>query len=151
MVEIPELLTDVSVVPQNFLREVGAFQMLRPRNIEAIDTLVYFLQTMNFLRREFFFCHHDEVNIAVKIEITYCKRALEVGTHEVVAQDRLHTVYEVSQNTIEIWIGCWKCFTHIFHSKAFQLIRRSLHLKHLSSFYQKRSSQSRWAKRFLVE
>src|SRR5712692_1745607 len=101
---------------------------------------------MNFLIRKFFFCHHDEVNIAVKIEITHRKRALEVSSNELDAQDGLHTLYYILQNTIELWIGCWKCFTHIFHSKAFQLIRRSLHLKHLRSFYQNRSSQSRWAK-----
>ena len=59
------------MVPQDFLREVGAFQMLRPRDVDAIDMLVYCLQTMNFLMREFFFYHHDEVNIAVKIEITH--------------------------------------------------------------------------------
>ena len=110
---------------------------------EAIDMLVYCLQTMNFLMREFFFYHHDEVDIAVKIEITHRERTLEVGTHEVGAQDRLHTVYQIPQNTIELWIWCWKCFVPIFHSQAFQLIRRSLHLKHLSSFYQKRSSQYR--------
>src|SRR6266581_1998152 len=69
---------------------------------------------MNFLLRKFFFCHHDEVNIAVKIEITQRERPLEVGTHKVVAQDRPHTVDEILQNTIELWIGCWKCFTHLF-------------------------------------
>ena len=69
---------------------------------------------MNFLMREFFFYHHDEVNIAVKIKITHRKRTLEVGTNEVVAQDRLHTVYEIPQNTIELWIWCWKWFSHIF-------------------------------------
>ena len=57
---------------------------------------------MNFLMREFFFYHHDEVNIAVKIKITHCERPLEVGTHEVGAQDCLHPVYEILQNAIEI-------------------------------------------------
>jgi len=52
--------------------------------------------------REFFFYHHDEVNIAVKIEITHRERPLEVGTHEVGAQDCLHPVYEILQNAIEI-------------------------------------------------
>jgi len=37
------------MVPQDFLREVGAFQMLRPWDVDAIDMLVYCLQTMNFL------------------------------------------------------------------------------------------------------
>ena len=84
------------MVPQDLLREVGAFQMLRPRDVEAIDTLVYGLQTMNFRRREFFCYHHDEVNIAVKIKITHCERSLKVGANEVGAQDSLHTVYEIS-------------------------------------------------------
>ena len=62
-----------------------------------------------------FIYHHDEVNIAVKIEITHRERTLEVGTHEVGAQDRLHPVYEIPQNPIELWIRCWKCFVPIFH------------------------------------
>ena len=37
------------MVPQDFRREVGAFQMLRPWDVDAIDMLVYCLQTMNFL------------------------------------------------------------------------------------------------------
>ena len=82
VVEIPELLTLARMVPQGFLREVGAFQMLGPRDVEAIDMLVYCLQTMNFLRREFFFYHDDEVNIAVKIEIAHREGTLQVGTHE---------------------------------------------------------------------
>src|SRR5579872_714564 len=101
------------MVPQDLLREVGAFQMLRPRDVEAIDTLVYCLQTMNFLMREFFY-HHDEVNIAMKIEITHRERTLEVGTHEVGAQDRLHTVYQIPQNPIEFRIWCRKWFVHLF-------------------------------------
>lgn len=40
MVEIPELPTEARMGPQDFLREVGAFQMLRPWVVEAIDTLV---------------------------------------------------------------------------------------------------------------
>ena len=93
--------------------------MLRPWDVDAIDLLVYCLQTMNFLMREFFFYHQDEVNIAVKIEITHRERTLEVGTHEVGAQDRLHPVYEIPQHPIEIWIGCWKWFVPIFHVLSF--------------------------------
>ena len=48
---------------------------------------------MNLLIRKFFFSHHDEVNVAVKIEITHRKRALEVSSNELGAQDTLHTLY----------------------------------------------------------
>jgi hypothetical protein len=119
VVEIPEEPTEARLVPQDFDREVGALQMLRPGDVEAIDMLVYCLQTMNFLIRKFFCYHYDEVNIAVKIEITHRERPLEVGTYEVGAQDRLHPVDDISQNAIEIWIGGWKCFVPLFHISSF--------------------------------
>ncbi len=69
--------------------------MLSPGNVEAIDPLVYGLQTMDVRRREFFRYDDDEVNVTVQVEITYRERALEIGAHEVGAQDRLHALYEI--------------------------------------------------------
>ena len=43
MIEIPELPAAMSRVSQDFPGKVGTFQMLRPRNIAAIDTFMYSL------------------------------------------------------------------------------------------------------------
>ena len=43
MIEIPELLATMSIVPQDFPRKVRTFQVLRPRNSEAKDTFMDFL------------------------------------------------------------------------------------------------------------
>ncbi len=42
----------------------------------------------------------DEINIAVHIEITYRKRALQIGANEIGAQDILHAIYEIPQDNI---------------------------------------------------
>ena len=43
MIEIPEVPATMTRVPQDFPGKVGTFQMLRPRTIEAVDTLMYSL------------------------------------------------------------------------------------------------------------
>src|SRR5438067_1713384 len=83
------------MVTQDVLREVGAFQMLGPGDVEAIDTLVYGLQTMNFRRREFFCYHHDEVNIAGKIGIDLLPQALEVVAEELASPSQHPTVFSL--------------------------------------------------------
>ena len=49
VVEIPELLAALRVVPQDIPREIGSFQVLRPSAIEAIDTFVHGLQSRDLI------------------------------------------------------------------------------------------------------
>ena len=49
VVEIPEGLATAGIVPQDLFREIGTLQVLRPRAVEAIDTLVHHLQRIDLI------------------------------------------------------------------------------------------------------
>ena len=74
--------------------------MLCPGDIEAIDTLVNHLQSLNLLLREFLLYDDDEINIAVDIEITHRERALQIGTHEIRTHDILHAICQIAQDSV---------------------------------------------------
>jgi hypothetical protein len=54
---------------------------------------------------EFLCRHHDEVDIAMTVEVPDCERSLQIGTDEVDPEHDLHPIDQVLQHLVQVGKG----------------------------------------------
>jgi len=74
--------------------------VFRPLRSEIEDAFMHGLQISKLGLRQFPDDHHDEIGIAMFVEISDCERTLKVSSDEVFTQNLLNTAHQFLQNGI---------------------------------------------------
>ena len=102
IVEVEKVRTERVDPAQAVCRDVRAFEMLGPGDVERVDAFVHRLQSGQLLVTHVVVSHDQEVDVAMGIGVADRKRTLQVRPAEVLAEDPAYARDQVVEESVEI-------------------------------------------------